>query len=71
MSNTSTSVGDANLCIKTAAQFLRTSGEFFSKLPDGQGATRLPAAKITEVKQFTPTVWAEAKAKDKFFAQAA
>jgi hypothetical protein len=27
--------------------------------------TRLPSAKITEIKQFTPTEWARAKAKEK------
>jgi transposase len=32
--------------------------------------TRLPAAKITEIKQFTPALWAKAKAKEKL-AQAA
>jgi len=31
--------------------------------------TRLPAAKITEIKEFTPTAWA--KAKEKVFAPAA
>ena len=33
--------------------------------------TRLPAAKITEIKEFTPAAWAKAKAKEKLVAQAA
>jgi transposase len=33
--------------------------------------TRLPAAKITEIKQFTPSQWAKAKAKDEPVIQAA
>ena len=33
--------------------------------------TRLPAAKITEIKQFTPATWAKAKAKEKVVPQAA
>ena len=33
--------------------------------------TRLPAAKITEIQQFTPAAWAKAKAKEKVLAQAA
>ena len=33
--------------------------------------TRLPAAKITEIKTFTPSAWAKAKAKTKSLAQAA
>ncbi len=33
--------------------------------------TRLPAAKITEIKTFTPTASAKAKAKEKVVAQAA
>jgi hypothetical protein len=33
--------------------------------------TRLPAAKITEIQQFTPAAWAKAKAKQKVLAQAA
>ena len=33
--------------------------------------TRLPAAKITEIKQFTPSEWARAKVKGKLIAQAA
>jgi hypothetical protein len=33
--------------------------------------TRLPAAKITEIKEFTPVAWAKAKAKEKMVAQAA
>jgi transposase len=33
--------------------------------------TRLPAAKITEIKEFTPAVWAKAKAREKVVAQAA
>ena len=33
--------------------------------------TRLPAAKITEVAQFTPAAWAKARAKQKSVAQAA
>jgi hypothetical protein len=32
---------------------------------------RLPAAKSTEIKQFTPAAWAKAKAKKKLVAQAA
>ena len=32
--------------------------------------TRLPAAKITEIREFTPTAWAKAKEKEKDFAQA-
>ena len=32
---------------------------------------RSPAAKITEIKQFTPAAWAKAKAKEKLVAQAA
>jgi transposase len=32
--------------------------------------TRLPSAKITEIKQFTPRAWARAKAKDKLIALA-
>jgi hypothetical protein len=32
---------------------------------------RLPPAKITEIKAFTPAAWAKAKAKVKLFAQAA
>lgn len=31
----------------------------------------MPAAKITEIKTFTPTAWAKAKAKEKVDAQAA
>jgi transposase len=33
--------------------------------------TRLPAAKITEIKEFTPAVWAKAEGKEKQIAQAA
>jgi hypothetical protein len=33
--------------------------------------THLPAAKITEVGQFTPRAWAKDKAKEKWIAQAA
>ena len=33
--------------------------------------TRLPAAKITQIKQFTPGAWAKAKAREKWVAQAA
>jgi transposase len=33
--------------------------------------TRLPAAKITQIKEFTPAAWAKAKAKEKVAAQAA
>jgi hypothetical protein len=33
--------------------------------------TRLPSAKITEIKQFTPAAWARAKAKEKWIALAA
>jgi hypothetical protein len=33
--------------------------------------TRLPAAKITEIKQFTPAAWAEAKAMEQTVAKAA
>ena len=33
--------------------------------------TRLPAAKITEIKRFTPAAWVRAKAKEKMVAQAA
>jgi hypothetical protein len=33
--------------------------------------TRLPAAKITQIKEFAPAVWAKAKAKEKLVAQAA
>ena len=33
--------------------------------------TRLPAAKITGIKQFTPAAWAKVKAKEKLVAQAA
>jgi len=33
--------------------------------------TRLPAAKITQIKEFSPAVWAKAKAKAKVVAQAA
>ena len=33
--------------------------------------TRLPSAKITEIKQFTPSEWARAKAKEKWGAVAA
>jgi hypothetical protein len=33
--------------------------------------TRLPEAKITEIKQFTPAAWAGAKAKEQVVAQAA
>jgi hypothetical protein len=32
--------------------------------------TRLPAAKITEIKQFTPATWAKANASEKMVAQA-
>jgi len=32
---------------------------------------RVPAAKITEIKAFTPAAWARAKAKEKMLAQAA
>jgi transposase len=32
---------------------------------------RLPAAKITQVKDFTPSAWAKAKAKEQVVAQAA
>jgi putative SOS response-associated peptidase YedK len=34
-------------------------------------STRLPAAKITQIKEFTPATWARAKAKEKILAQAA
>jgi hypothetical protein len=34
-------------------------------------ATRVPPAKITEIKRFTPAEWAKAKAKDKLIAHAA
>jgi transposase len=33
--------------------------------------TRLPAAKITQIKDFTPSAWAKAKAREKVIAQAA
>ena len=33
--------------------------------------TRLPSAKITQIKQFTPSEWAKAKAKEKLIALAA
>jgi hypothetical protein len=33
--------------------------------------TRLPAAKITQIKKFTPAAWARAKANEKMVAQAA
>jgi len=33
--------------------------------------TRLPSAKITEIKQFTPSEWAKAKAREKVVVQAA
>ena len=33
--------------------------------------TRLPAAKITQIKEFTPAAWAKTKEKEKMFAQAA
>src|ERR1017187_7024578 len=33
--------------------------------------TRLPAAKISQIKEFTPTGWAKVKPKEKIFAQAA
>jgi hypothetical protein len=33
--------------------------------------TRLPAAKITEIKEFTPTAWAKVKAKEELVAEAA
>jgi len=33
--------------------------------------TRLPSAKIAQIKEFTPAAWARAKAKEKVFAQAA
>lgn len=33
--------------------------------------TRLPGAKITQIKEFTPMEWARAKAKEKMVAQAA
>jgi len=32
---------------------------------------RLPTAKITRVRKFTPAAWARAKAKEQMFAQAA
>jgi hypothetical protein len=32
--------------------------------------TRLPSAKITEIKQFTPAAWARAKANEKLLATA-
>jgi hypothetical protein len=32
--------------------------------------TRLPAAKITQIKEFTPAAWAKAKAKEQVVAQA-
>jgi len=33
--------------------------------------TRLPAAKITQIKEFTPAAWARAKAREKLVAQGA
>ena len=33
--------------------------------------TRLPAAKITQIQEFTPAAWAKAKAKEQVLAQAA
>jgi hypothetical protein len=33
--------------------------------------TRLPAAKITQINEFTPAAWAKAKAREKLVAQAA
>jgi hypothetical protein len=33
--------------------------------------TRLPAAKITQIKDFTPAGWAKARVKEKLVAQAA
>jgi hypothetical protein len=33
--------------------------------------TRLPAAKITEIKEFKPAAWADAKARNKVVGQAA
>jgi hypothetical protein len=32
---------------------------------------RLPAAKVTQIKEFTPAAWAKAKTKEKLAAQAA
>jgi hypothetical protein len=32
---------------------------------------RLPAAKITQIKEFTPAAWAKAEAKEKVVARAA
>jgi len=32
--------------------------------------TRLPAAKITKIREFTPAAWDKAKAREKMFAQA-
>ena len=32
---------------------------------------RLPAAKITEIREFTPGAWAKAKAREKMIAEAA
>jgi len=32
---------------------------------------RLPAANITQIREFTPAAWAKAKAKEKVFAEAA
>jgi len=49
--------------------YRRHGGNLFDYLKDL--FTRLPAAKITQIKEFTPTVWASAKAIDKIFAQAA
>jgi hypothetical protein len=34
-------------------------------------STRLPAGKITQIKEFTPAAWARAKAEEKAVAQAA
>ncbi len=33
--------------------------------------SRLPAAKTTQIKEFTPAAWAKANAKEKVIAQAA
>jgi hypothetical protein len=53
-------VGDGNFeLIKLLVQYLK---DLF---------TRLPAAMITEIKEFTPVAWAKAKAKEKMVAPAA
>lgn len=61
--------GDRSAVIYTLGSCRRQAINPFDYLKDL--FTRLPAAKITQIKDFTPAAWAKAKTKEKMLAQAA